>query len=1043
MRHRLWVFTLLAAVLLISAFASAQAPLVISEFRVRGPNGANDEFIEIHNASDSDHTVAPSDGSIGYSIVASDGIARCIIPTGTVLSARGFYLCVNSVGYSLASYPSGNGTTATGDATYTTDIPDNAGIALFYTAIPANFDLAHRLDAVGSTSEANTLYKEGSGYPALTPFSINYSFVRKWSGTALPSAPVADFNACTAPETASVILDTNNNAADFKFVDTNGTSAGAGQLLGAPGPQNLSSPPSSLVAALSITPIDDTVGAGISPNLVRDLTSNPANNSTFGTISFRRRITNNTGGNVTRIRFRLLEHTTFPAPSSFADLRGRTSATVVVTTGSGNVTVQPLTVEQPPSQPNGTGHNSSVSAGTITLGTPLASGASVDVDFLFGIQQTGRYRITVLAEALPQGNGIWQVIGTTDGADSGYPFKDCNAGVSTSTTLAASAASVTYGTDVTLTATVTSSQVATGSVEFFQDGVSIGSASLDGSGVATKVVSGLNVASYNFTATYAGVVGQFLISNSGTESVTITAAGPVVTYNCPSATYDGAAHGCTASFTAVGGGAVSGTTDITYSGSATVPTNAGTYPVHIVFTSSDPNYISDTIDTTLTINPFTPVLTLTCTGVTYNGSPHACTASVTGTMPGTTSITYDGSVTAPANAGTYAVSASFTPADTSNYNSASGTGSLTIAPIPTTASVVAPTVTYPAAGGPITVTISASIGTPSGTVNVSLDAAGPAPLTLNAAGVAELTYTGPYLTAGNHTVTATYAAQGNYAASTVTVPFTVNPGASATVLTSSLNPALPGNSITFTATITGAGLTPTGNVAFRDGSTTLATVALDGSGVATFTTSALTVGNHTITAVYAGSSRYATSTSNTISQAVGHPQVTITGGSSSLSVIAGQSGSVNLSVGANGPLTGPVTFVCSGLPAGATCAFSPASVGPTVPATTSVTIATTGFRIVGENRRSSIGIVFAILLPGMLLLPAAFKRRRRLAIVLGLIAIAVLMIGLVGCGGNANHPQGITNGANSTPAGSYVVTVTGSSTGADSGTVTINLRVTQ
>src|SRR3954447_1823018 len=166
---------LVTMVLAMAQIAAGQ--LVISEFRVRGPNGANDEFIEIANVSGSDHTVAALSGT-GYGIAASNGVTRCSIPNGTVIPNKGHYLCVNSVGYSLASYPAGNGTTATGDATYTTDIPDNAGIAIFNTSVAANFVLANRLDAVGSTSEANTLYKEGTGYPALTPFSIDYSFYR-------------------------------------------------------------------------------------------------------------------------------------------------------------------------------------------------------------------------------------------------------------------------------------------------------------------------------------------------------------------------------------------------------------------------------------------------------------------------------------------------------------------------------------------------------------------------------------------------------------------------------------------------------------------------------------------------------------------------------------------------------------------------------------------------------------------------------------------------------------------------------------------------
>jgi len=149
---------------------------------------------------------------------------------------------------------------------------------------------------------------------------------------------------------------------------------------------------------------------------VRDFTSVPAQNSTFGTISFRLRFVNNTGGFVTRLRFRIVDLTTFPAPSGIADLRPRTSTLVVVAgindaatclasngiaTTPCTVNVQGLTLEQPPSQPNGGGFNSTLSAGTITLGTPLANGASINVEFLMGIQQTGSFKLFVNAEALP------------------------------------------------------------------------------------------------------------------------------------------------------------------------------------------------------------------------------------------------------------------------------------------------------------------------------------------------------------------------------------------------------------------------------------------------------------------------------------------------------------------------------------------------------------------------------------------------------------------------------------------------------------------
>jgi hypothetical protein len=378
----------------------AAGSLIISEFRLRGPNGANDEFIEIYNDSGADHTVAAISGT-GYGVAASDGTTRCSIPNGTVIPNRGHYLCVNSVGYSLASYPAGNGTTATGDATYTTDIADNAGIALFNNNTGgASYSLANRFDAVGSTSEANTLYKEGTGYPALTPFSIDYSFYRDNCGKG---GSITTFGVCSI----STPKDTNNNAADFIFVDTNGTSAGAGQRLGAPGPENLSSP-IQRNASFNVTLLDTCVGGPSPPNRVRDFTSDPANNSTFGTLDIRRTITNNTGGNVTRLRWRVIDLTTFPAPSGIADLRPRTSTAVVVTvdrppcgSGTSNVTVQGTTLEQPPSQPNGGGFNSSMSSGTVTLGTPIANGASLDVRFLLGIQQTGSFKFYLNVEALP------------------------------------------------------------------------------------------------------------------------------------------------------------------------------------------------------------------------------------------------------------------------------------------------------------------------------------------------------------------------------------------------------------------------------------------------------------------------------------------------------------------------------------------------------------------------------------------------------------------------------------------------------------------
>src|SRR5258705_12272541 len=78
-----------SVLLFVTSGRTSSSPLIISEFRFRGPNGANDEFVEIYNQTDSNFTVNSSDGSSGYAVVASDGVLRFVIPNGIVIPARG------------------------------------------------------------------------------------------------------------------------------------------------------------------------------------------------------------------------------------------------------------------------------------------------------------------------------------------------------------------------------------------------------------------------------------------------------------------------------------------------------------------------------------------------------------------------------------------------------------------------------------------------------------------------------------------------------------------------------------------------------------------------------------------------------------------------------------------------------------------------------------------------------------------------------------------------------------------------------------------
>ena len=399
-----------------TAFTAVTGPfagdVLISEFRLRGPGGDDDEFIELYNNADTPLAVTTTDGSSGWALAGSDGVVRFIIPNGTVIPARGHFLGVNSNAYSLSDYPSGindgETATATGDANYETGIPDNAGIALFRTSETTNFSTATRLDAVGSTAEANTLYKDGTGYPAIVSLDAEYAWIRDTCGKG---GSVTTFGPCP---TAGLPRNTNNNAVDFYIINPNGADVGAGQRLGAPGPENLSSPTQRNADVLVLN-LDGTLATASSPNRTRDLTPDPANNSTLGTLDLRRRVVNVAGAPVTRLRFRIVDISTFSAPSGIADLRARTSTDLTVSgindagTCAGvtpcDVTVLGTTLEQPPTQNNGGGFNSSLSADTVTLATPLAPGDSINVHFLLGVQQTGSFKFFVNIELLTDQSG--------------------------------------------------------------------------------------------------------------------------------------------------------------------------------------------------------------------------------------------------------------------------------------------------------------------------------------------------------------------------------------------------------------------------------------------------------------------------------------------------------------------------------------------------------------------------------------------------------------------------------------------------------------
>jgi hypothetical protein len=93
----------------------------------------------------------------------------------------------------------------------------------------------------------------------------------------------------------------------------------------------------------------------------------------------------------------------------------------------------------------------------------------------------------------------------------------------------------------------------------------------------------------------------------------------------------------------------------------------------------------------------------------------------------------------------------------------------------------------------------------------------------------------------------------------------------ATALTSSSNPAEPGQTVTYTAAVTSqSGNTVTGTVAFWDGDKTIATVELINN-QATYSTAYKSVSTHPMTATYSGNSDNAASMSTVLTEKIKRP----------------------------------------------------------------------------------------------------------------------------------------------------------------------------
>ncbi len=108
------------------------------------------------------------------------------------------------------------------------------------------------------------------------------------------------------------------------------------------------------------------------------------------------------------------------------------------------------------------------------------------------------------------------------------------------------------------------------------------------------------------------------------------------------------------------------------------------------------------------------------------------------------------------------------------------------------------------------------------------------------------------LTQGSHKIEADYSGDASFTTSLGLLTQKVGKASSTVALASSLNPAVYGQAVTLTATVTDSdGIAPTGIVVFSEGGTIYGSVTLN-AGVAQLTLPQSLVGKHTITAQYSG-----------------------------------------------------------------------------------------------------------------------------------------------------------------------------------------------
>ena len=166
----------------VGAQGTGGSGIVISEYRLRGPNGTNDEFIELFNGGVADVDVSSWTLRSSTGTGAISGLTT--LPANTRIRRGCFYIIANTA--------AANSVGVTPDKTYVSSsgTPDNGGLAILTNT-------GTMVDQVGNG--AGSAFGEGNRLPAFPAVAVNQSYERRASNV-------------------SGIVDTNDNLADFQLI---------------------------------------------------------------------------------------------------------------------------------------------------------------------------------------------------------------------------------------------------------------------------------------------------------------------------------------------------------------------------------------------------------------------------------------------------------------------------------------------------------------------------------------------------------------------------------------------------------------------------------------------------------------------------------------------------------------------------------------------------------------------------------------------------------------------------------------------------------